>query len=474
LRTCIPCLYADYGRYIDAFRGIPSCIDSLKLSQRRALLSLYDVTKAIKKVKAAKVVGYMIGSLHPHGDISSYITIKTLIWQGYAEGQGNWGGRNLKEDDSPAAMRYTECRLNKWVKDFVFQYHKYVPWENFELEDEPIFLPCIVPIGLIGYDNISGGGFHRTLIPKYTFKDLLIRLKWLLENYNNLPNFKSGLQEYNEDIYGPKITPNFRDCEVKENEIGDFYNILNNGSGSIRAIPYGEIKDGKIYLKGKAPGFKTATLENDIDAKKIDIKSFKDISANKNDPYFILGEFIPKSKKIDVKKLYIKLWKKYFIKNFSYRCYFVENEIPIQMGIDKVLINNYIKYTETILNYRIIECQKLIEKLFNVKIILIIKNIINKYNCKNINDILNVFDNENKNLIIKKEEYENNNWISKQIPITHELIKTTYSTKTIKQLVEVEDDTNTIINEINNSKLNIQNTNNDCFNEVCGLINAYK
>ncbi len=61
MRTCIPCLYADYGRYIDAFRGIPSCIDSLKLSQRRALLSLYDVTKAIKKVKAAKVVGYMIG-----------------------------------------------------------------------------------------------------------------------------------------------------------------------------------------------------------------------------------------------------------------------------------------------------------------------------------------------------------------------------------------------------------------------------
>ena len=61
MQTSIPCLYADYGRYIDAYRGIPSCIDSLKLSQRRALLSLYEITKSNKKVKAAKVVGYMIG-----------------------------------------------------------------------------------------------------------------------------------------------------------------------------------------------------------------------------------------------------------------------------------------------------------------------------------------------------------------------------------------------------------------------------
>ncbi len=474
MQTSIPCLYADYGRYIDAYRGIPSCIDSLKLSQRRALLSLYEITKSNKKVKAAKVVGYMIGNVHPHGDISAYLVIKTLLWQGYVEGQGNWGGRNLKEDDSPAAMRYTECRLHKWVKDFVFQYYKYVPWKNFELDDEPIYLPCIIPVGLIGCDNISGGGFHRTLIPKYTFKDLLIRLKWLLENYENKPIFQSGLNEYDENIYGPIIKPNFRDCEVKENEIGEFYNILYNGNGSVRAIPYGEIKNDKIYLKGKAPGFKSINFESDIDEKKLDIKSFKDISANKNDPYFILGEITPKNKKVDLKQLYLKLWKKYFIKNFTYRCFFVENEIPVQMGIDQILINNYIKYIESIFNYRITECQKLIDKLFNTKIIIIIKNIITKYNCKNINDILIVFNNENNNLVIEKEEYKDNNWIKVNIPIKEDLIKSVYSTKTIKQLVEVDDDINSIINEINNSKLNIQNTNNDCYNQIIELIKSFK
>lgn len=61
MNVIIPCFYADYGRYIDTFRGIPSNIDSLKISQRRCLLGLYDKTKSGKMSKSAKIVGHVIG-----------------------------------------------------------------------------------------------------------------------------------------------------------------------------------------------------------------------------------------------------------------------------------------------------------------------------------------------------------------------------------------------------------------------------
>ena len=469
MRVSIPCLYADYGRYIDAFRGIPSYIDSLKLSQRRSLLSLFDVTKATKKVKAAKVVGYIIGNLHPHGDLSAYQTLKVLVWQNYAEGQGNWGARNLKEDDSPAAMRYTECKLKPWVRDLVFKYHKFVPWDNFELEDEPLYLPCIVPIGLIGYDNISGGGFHRTLIPKYSLESLLIRLKWLIENWENIPIFEEGLDQYSEEKYGPQITPNFRDCVAKENLPGEFYKLLYKGQGDIRAIPNGTIQNGKLYVLGKAPTFKTTAIERDIDDKKIDIKIFKELSADKNNPYYICGEFTPKNKKVDLKELYKTIWTKYFIKNFKYTCYFVKNEIPEVMGIDNVLVNNYINYVNAIEKYRVMVCEKLIKKHFNTSLLLIIRDIITNYNCNKIDDIIAVF-RSNKTSVIQTEYYKDSIWKSMNITVNEDMIIEICNTKSIKQLVEVKNDIPIIVNDINNAKIAITNIQNDCYQEVCTMI----
>lgn len=474
MNILIPCMYADYGRYIDQFRGIPSSIDGLKLSQRRCLLGLYDRTKNDKMVKAAKVVGHVIGSLHPHGDASAYETIKNLAWQGYVDTQGNWGAKDLRGNDRPAAMRYTECKISKWVKDLVFKYYKYVPWENFEYETEPIFLPCIIPIGLVGVDNIYGGGFYKTLIPKYTLNDLVIRLKWLLENQSKFTStfIEKSDHNYTEEEYGPCIKPAFRDCSCKENNPGDFYRILISGEGQVRAIPNGTISNGKIYVMGKAPTFNSEKIEKDIDNKDVDngIKKFTDLSTDKKNPFYICGEFIPKNKKINVQNLYKDLFKKYFIKNITYRCYFVSDKIPTQFGIDQILINNYSHYIHTVKTYNIDKCTKLIEKLFTTNILLLIKNIILENKCTSVTDIVNMFINNNVNLTLPKERFEDDTWVVDNIPIDDKIVYDICANKTIKQLVEINQNISSISQEIINCKNDIINVNNTCYHELCGLI----
>jgi len=103
------------------------------------------MTKSGKTVKSAKVVGHVIGSYHPHGDVSCYQTIVKLAAQGYVATQGNFGSVDLKSVDPPAAQRYTECKIAKWVKNLAFKYYHHVPWLNIEYENEPLYLPSIIP-----------------------------------------------------------------------------------------------------------------------------------------------------------------------------------------------------------------------------------------------------------------------------------------------------------------------------------------
>ena len=148
MKISIPCLYAGYGRYITRYRAFPYNIDCLKLVERRVLLSLYDVARS-NLVKSARVVGDCIGRYHPHGDQSTYGTLQQLVHRGFVHGEGNWGSPGI-DDDPAAAMGYTECKLEKWVEDFAFKYIKYVERYNIEYGDEPLSLPCPIPLGLIG------------------------------------------------------------------------------------------------------------------------------------------------------------------------------------------------------------------------------------------------------------------------------------------------------------------------------------
>lgn len=114
----IPELYRDYGLYVNYFRAFPLSVDGLKPVERRILLSTYEIAKD-KFVKSARVDGHCLGHYHPHS--SSYSTIVQLVNQGFLDGQGNWGMSAGVEPNPAAAMRYTECRLSKFINDLTFR-----------------------------------------------------------------------------------------------------------------------------------------------------------------------------------------------------------------------------------------------------------------------------------------------------------------------------------------------------------------
>jgi len=177
----VPKLYSEYGKYINQYRSFPSILDGCKLVERRILHSLYEVARD-HLIKSVKVVGHCLGNYHPHSDASVYGSLVGLVQNGLAIGQGNWGTNIGVDSNPPAAMRYTEVRASKEILDLAFEYIKNVPYEEIELESEPVFIPTKLPICLIGStDYCTGMGFgYRTLVPTYTKQDLVKRLQWLL------------------------------------------------------------------------------------------------------------------------------------------------------------------------------------------------------------------------------------------------------------------------------------------------------
>lgn len=153
MEKIIPTFYAEYGRYISRFRMIPLNIDCLLPVERRILLIMQRIANRIP-VKSLKIDGTVVGELHPHG--SSYSTIVNLVRNGLADKNfSSWGGIGLKDCPAPAS-RYTETKIEPWVSKFAFEYIDYVPWEVLELEKEPLYLPSLLPLGLIGDGVING------------------------------------------------------------------------------------------------------------------------------------------------------------------------------------------------------------------------------------------------------------------------------------------------------------------------------
>jgi DNA gyrase/topoisomerase IV subunit A len=176
--TSLPHLYKDYGQYSN-YRNFPLDIDGLKPVERRVLLSAYKIARA-KYVKSRQVDAYTIGHYHPHGEC--YGTIVQMVRQGFLDGQGNFGTNVGVEPVGPAAPRYTECKMSQSTIDMMFKYIKYAPIVDTELGDrEPVYLPTMFPVCLMGNDYTQGIGFgYKTFIPCYNLKDLHQRLLWLL------------------------------------------------------------------------------------------------------------------------------------------------------------------------------------------------------------------------------------------------------------------------------------------------------
>ena len=115
--------YIDYAMSVIVGRALPDVRDGLKPVHRRVLYSMNEMGLKYNKPykKSARVVGDVLGKYHPHGDTAVYDTLVRMV-QDFSlrkpliDGQGNFGSI---DGDSAAAMRYTECRLQKISKEIL-------------------------------------------------------------------------------------------------------------------------------------------------------------------------------------------------------------------------------------------------------------------------------------------------------------------------------------------------------------------
>ena len=115
--------YLDYAMSVIVARALPGVRDGLKPVHRRILYAMHEagLTPDKKYVKSARIVGEVMGKYHPHGDQAIYDALVRMA-QDFSmrlvliDGQGNFGSI---DGDNPAAMRYTECRLERLSSDLL-------------------------------------------------------------------------------------------------------------------------------------------------------------------------------------------------------------------------------------------------------------------------------------------------------------------------------------------------------------------
>lgn len=157
--------YLDYAMSVIISRALPDVRDGLKPVHRRVLYAMHELSNDYNKPykKSARVVGDVIGKYHPHGDTAVYDAIVRLA-QPFSmrymliDGQGNFGS---VDDDPPAAMRYTEVRMQRLTQQMLGDLDKdTVDWEaNYDgSEQMPSVLPARIPNLLVnGATGIAVG-----------------------------------------------------------------------------------------------------------------------------------------------------------------------------------------------------------------------------------------------------------------------------------------------------------------------------
>ncbi len=182
--------FGRYAKYIIQDRAIPDARDGLKPVQRRILYAMYELGLTNDKPykKSARTVGEVIGKYHPHGDSSIYESMVRMSqsWKSNLPLLDMHGNNGSIDGDSPAAMRYTECRLSsvsnlmlenikKNTVDFTFNFD--------DSEKEPVILPALLPNLLInGAVGIAAG--YATNIPPHNPTEVFNAIIYLIDHPN--------------------------------------------------------------------------------------------------------------------------------------------------------------------------------------------------------------------------------------------------------------------------------------------------
>lgn len=225
--------YLEYAMSVIVGRALPDVRDGLKPVHRRSLYTMHEMSNVWNKPfkKSARIVGGVLGKYHPHGDTAIYDAIVRMA-QDFSmrytlvDGHGNFGSI---DGDSPAAMRYTEIRLQKLsgklLEDIECQTVEFAP--NFDnTEHEPTVLPARYPNVLInGSSGIAVG--MATNIPPHNLGEVIDGTITLIDHP------EASLADIMEHIKGPDFPT---------------YGFINGTEGILSAYQTGR---GKIQLSSK-------------------------------------------------------------------------------------------------------------------------------------------------------------------------------------------------------------------------------
>jgi DNA gyrase subunit A len=184
--------YLDYAMSVIVARALPDARDGLKPVHRRILYAMHELglRSNTSYKKSARIVGEVLGKYHPHGDSAVYESMARMA-QDFSlrylmvDGQGNFGS---VDGDAPAAMRYTEARLQKMAEEMLADLEKntvdYGPNFDDSLQ-EPLVLPARLPNLLLnGASGIAVG--MATNIPPQNLRELTAAINHLIDNYDTI------------------------------------------------------------------------------------------------------------------------------------------------------------------------------------------------------------------------------------------------------------------------------------------------
>lgn len=255
-----------------------------------------------------------------------YGSVVQLVKQGFLDGQGNFGSNVGVDSIGPAAPRYTECKINNSTIDLAFKYLEYVPWIETELSDiEPVFLPSMFPICLIGNEYTQGIGFgFKTFIPCFKISDLYKRLLWLL-----------GIRKRK-----PTIRP-ICDCNILSSQ-EELEQLLTTGKAKIEVEGIYEIntRNNTVRLKSWPQGKRFESLLNKF-SKELNenMIGFTDLSVHETD---IVFQVLRDRNRDKIFQGFLEKLSTAVRGFISFEAVFVDiNHKVVVKGIDELLLNSY-------------------------------------------------------------------------------------------------------------------------------------
>ncbi|MEG2336769.1 MAG: DNA gyrase subunit A, partial [Bacteroidales bacterium] len=208
IETQMKSAYIDYSMSVIVARALPDVRDGMKPVHRRILFAMNEngITSNKPYKKSARIVGEVLGKYHPHGDSSVYSAMVRMAqdWSlryPLVDGQGNFGSI---DQDPPAAMRYTEARMQKMAEEIMADIDKETIDFQLNFDDtleEPTVLPCKIPNLLInGASGIAVG--MATNMPPHNLTEVLNGIVAYIDNpeisieelmqYVKAPDFPTG------------------------------------------------------------------------------------------------------------------------------------------------------------------------------------------------------------------------------------------------------------------------------------------